>query len=200
MACRQAVDLISFSVPWTDQEITTLLGSNGAGKTTLNSVLTGLYPATSGTVRICGLDVRTDMDQIKQFLSVCPQQNSLFDWMTVEEHVILCSKLRRGISYKLSTGDHEILQDVGLLDKKDTYARSLSGGMKRKLCLAMAYVGSPKVRVIMMICRSPWHDVCTSGVSSTVAGRVLFGERNGVSSTVAGRVLFGERNGGLRRS
>uniref|UniRef100_A0A669E0V5 ATP binding cassette subfamily A member 7 n=1 Tax=Oreochromis niloticus TaxID=8128 RepID=A0A669E0V5_ORENI len=85
-------------------QITSFLGHNGAGKTTTISVLTGLFPPTSGTVYIKGMDIRHDMDLIRRTLGVCPQHNVLFDMLTVEEHVwfYVISGMQRKLSVAIA--------------------------------------------------------------------------------------------------
>ena len=68
-------------------QITALLGHNGAGKTTTMSILTGLFPPTSGSAHINGKSILTDMDAIRESLGLCPQHNVLFDRLTVKEHL-----------------------------------------------------------------------------------------------------------------
>lgn len=68
-------------------QITALLGHNGAGKTTTMSILTGLFPPTSGSAHINGHSILTDMDAIRESLGLCPQHNVLFDRLTVKEHL-----------------------------------------------------------------------------------------------------------------
>ena len=75
-------------------QITSFLGHNGAGKTTTMSVLTGLFPPTSGTAIINGFDIRTDIDLVRKSLGICPQYNVLFDGLTVEEHLWFYASLK----------------------------------------------------------------------------------------------------------
>ena len=82
-------------------QITALLGHNGAGKTTTMSILTGLYPPSSGSGHINGKSILTDMDSIRESLGLCPQHNVLFDRLTVKEH------LKFFINLKVS-GRHKI--------------------------------------------------------------------------------------------
>uniref|UniRef100_A0A8C2XMN0 P-type phospholipid transporter n=1 Tax=Cyclopterus lumpus TaxID=8103 RepID=A0A8C2XMN0_CYCLU len=123
-------------------QITSFLGHNGAGKTTTISVLTGLFPPTSGTVYINGLDIRHDMDIIRRTLGVCPQHNVLFDILTVEEHVWFYGCLKGLSEAEVKAELDTLLEDVGLL------RGSQLCGMQRKLSVAIAFVGGSKVVVL----------------------------------------------------
>ena len=67
--------------------MTSLLGHNGAGKSTTMSILTGLFPPTSGTAVVYGDDIRTNIEGVRKSPGLCPQHNVLFDDLTVEEHM-----------------------------------------------------------------------------------------------------------------
>ena len=124
-------------------QITSFLGHNGAGKTTAISILTGLFPPTKGTARIYSQDIRTQMSTIRKDLGICPQYNVLFDRLTVEEHL----KFYSGLKGKDKTSVEEMdkmLQDLGIPHKRHDFPSSLSGGMKRKLSVACAFVGGSK--------------------------------------------------------
>ncbi|XP_029356365.1 ATP-binding cassette sub-family A member 1 [Echeneis naucrates] len=129
-------------------QITSFLGHNGAGKTTTISVLTGLFPPTSGTVYIKGMDIRYDMDIIRRTLGVCPQHNVLFDILTVEEHVWFYGRLKGLSEDEVKSELDTLLDDVGLLHKRYEQTKNLSGGMQRKLSVAIAFVGGSKVVVL----------------------------------------------------
>ncbi|XP_061538807.1 phospholipid-transporting ATPase ABCA1 isoform X2 [Phycodurus eques] len=129
-------------------QITSFLGHNGAGKTTTISVLTGLFPPTSGTVYINGMDIRQDVDTIRRTLGVCPQYNVLFDILTVEEHIWFYGRLKGMSEEEVKAELDSWLEDVGLLHKRHEQTKSLSGGMKRKLSVAIAFVGGSKVVVL----------------------------------------------------
>uniref|UniRef100_A0AAV2KS39 ABC transporter domain-containing protein n=1 Tax=Knipowitschia caucasica TaxID=637954 RepID=A0AAV2KS39_KNICA len=129
-------------------QITSFLGHNGAGKTTTISVLTGLFPPSSGTVYIGGMDIRHNMDYIRRTLGVCPQHNVLFDILTVEEHVWFYGRLKGLSEEEVRQELDTLLEDVGLLHKKREQAKNLSGGMQRKLSVAIAFVGGSKVVVL----------------------------------------------------
>jgi len=130
-------------------QITALLGHNGAGKTTTISILTGLISPSDGTVVINGHNIRTEMGEIRRSLGICPQHNILFDRLTVKEHLLFFIRLKgiggaSIIKYEID----QILKDLMLADKKDTYAGHLSGGMKRKLSLAIALIGDSEVVIL----------------------------------------------------
>ncbi|XP_057694706.1 phospholipid-transporting ATPase ABCA1-like isoform X3 [Corythoichthys intestinalis] len=129
-------------------QITSLLGQNGAGKTTTMSILIGLFLPTSGTVYIQGMDIRNNMDIIRRTLGFCPQHNVLFDFMTVQEHVWFYARLRGISEKKVKAGINSWLKSVGLLHKRHEWTKFLSGGMKRKLSVAIAFIGGPKVVVL----------------------------------------------------
>eukprot|EP01114_Cavostelium_apophysatum_P013017 TRINITY_DN3066_c0_g1_i2.p1 TRINITY_DN3066_c0_g1~~TRINITY_DN3066_c0_g1_i2.p1 ORF type:complete len:1610 (-),score=443.90 TRINITY_DN3066_c0_g1_i2:33-4862(-) len=138
-----AVDHLSMRVY--EGEIFALLGHNGAGKTTTISILTGLMNATSGTALVNGFDITTNMRQIRNSIGLCPQHDLLFDDLTVKEHLEFYGELKGITGEKLVSEVDALLKKVGLEEKKTTLSKSLSGGMKRKLSLAIALVGDPKV-------------------------------------------------------
>ncbi|XP_064415233.1 phospholipid-transporting ATPase ABCA3 isoform X1 [Latimeria chalumnae] len=126
-------------------QITVLLGHNGAGKTTTLSMLTGLYPPTGGRAYISGYDISQDMVLIRKSLGLCPQNDVLFDNMTVEEHLHFFIRLK---GYPLKKAPEEIermLRILDLEDKRKSKSKSLSGGMKRKLSIGIAFIGDSKV-------------------------------------------------------
>ncbi|EMP41143.1 ATP-binding cassette sub-family A member 12 [Chelonia mydas] len=79
----------NLSLNFYEENITSLLGHNGAGKTTTISILTGLFPASSGTIFVYGKDIRTDQDLIRKNMGVCMQHNVLFSYLTAKEHLLL---------------------------------------------------------------------------------------------------------------
>uniref|UniRef100_A0A673LMV2 P-type phospholipid transporter n=1 Tax=Sinocyclocheilus rhinocerous TaxID=307959 RepID=A0A673LMV2_9TELE len=150
---RPAVDC--FNMNFYEGQITSFLGHNGAGKTTTLSILTRLFPPTSGTAYIYGKDIRTEMDAIRQSLGMCPQYNILFNHLTVEEHILFYSLLKGCDRNEADKEVENMLEDLGLPHKRDEEAQNLSGGMQRKLSVAMAFVGGSKVVIL---------DEPTSGV------------------------------------
>ncbi|XP_027860620.1 retinal-specific phospholipid-transporting ATPase ABCA4a isoform X2 [Xiphophorus couchianus] len=148
-----AVD--GLSINFYESQITAFLGHNGAGKTTTMSVLTGMFPPTSGTATIYGKDIRSDMDSIRMSLGMCPQYNILFQHMTVAEHILFYTLLKGRPIAEAEEEVENMLQDLGLPHKRDELTQNLSGGMQRKLSVALAFVGGAKVVIL---------DEPTSGV------------------------------------
>ncbi|XP_043924192.1 phospholipid-transporting ATPase ABCA1 [Protopterus annectens] len=143
---KVAVDGLSLN--FYEGQITSFLGHNGAGKTTTMSILTGLFPPTSGTAYIHGKDIRTDLSNIRQSLGVCPQHNVLFDQLTVEEHVWFYSRLKGVPKKQVETDMQQMIVEVGLPHKRKSKTSQLSGGMQRKLSIALAFVGGSKVVIL----------------------------------------------------
>ncbi|XP_009076194.1 PREDICTED: retinal-specific ATP-binding cassette transporter, partial [Acanthisitta chloris] len=150
---KPAVD--GMNITFYEGQITAFLGHNGAGKTTTMSILTGLFPPTSGTVLIGGLDIQTHMDSIRHRLGMCPQHNILFNQLTVAEHILFYSQLKGRTRDEAEQELETMLEDMGLTHKRNEEAQNLSGGMQRKLSVAIAFVGEAKVVVL---------DEPTSGV------------------------------------
>ncbi|XP_074138922.1 phospholipid-transporting ATPase ABCA3-like isoform X2 [Sminthopsis crassicaudata] len=126
-------------------QITVLLGHNGAGKTTTLSILTGLFPPTSGQVYISGYEISQNMAHIRKNLGICPQHNILFDEITVAEHLLFYAQLK-GLPKKKCP--EEIDHILGILDmepKRHAFSRTLSGGMKRKVSIGIALIAGSKV-------------------------------------------------------
>lgn len=143
---KLAVDGLTLS--FYEGQITSFLGHNGAGKTTTMSILTGLFPPTMGTAYILGRDIRSEISTIRRNLGVCPQHNVLFDMLTVEEHIWFYARLK-GSSEKQVKGEmNQMLIDVDLEDKRKAKTNQLSGGMQRKLSVALAFVGGSKVVIL----------------------------------------------------
>uniref|UniRef100_H3DBM3 P-type phospholipid transporter n=1 Tax=Tetraodon nigroviridis TaxID=99883 RepID=H3DBM3_TETNG len=150
---RPAVNCLNIS--FYEGQITSFLGHNGAGKTTTMSILTGLFPPTSGTAYINGRDIRTDIHLIRSCMGMCPQYNVLFKHLTVEEHILFYSLLKGRTQAEAEREVEDMLADLALPHKRDDEAQNLSGGMQRKLSVAMAFVGGSKVVIL---------DEPTSGV------------------------------------
>eukprot|EP01064_Diplonema_japonicum_P009611 TRINITY_DN17087_c0_g1_i1.p1 TRINITY_DN17087_c0_g1~~TRINITY_DN17087_c0_g1_i1.p1 ORF type:complete len:1544 (+),score=393.35 TRINITY_DN17087_c0_g1_i1:77-4708(+) len=124
-------------------EVLSLLGHNGAGKTCTISIITGSMPATSGSIYYAGKANNTEA--LQQVLGVCPQHDILFDALTTKDHLLLVGALK-GVSINdLNAAAEKALEEVGVAMKKDAVAGSLSGGQKRKMSVAMAFLGNSRI-------------------------------------------------------
>src|SRR4051812_20172295 len=138
---RPAVDDVSFSVE--EGEIFGILGPNGAGKTTTIESIAGLRTPDAGTISVLGLDPRRDRGRLRSLVGVQLQESELPDRLTVAE------ALRLFASFYVKPADtRELIEDLGLGDKRDTAYRNLSGGQKQRLSIALALVGRPKIAIL----------------------------------------------------
>ncbi|XP_022668919.1 ATP-binding cassette sub-family A member 3-like isoform X3 [Varroa destructor] len=140
--------LSNLSVDLYCNQITMLLGHNGAGKTTLMSILTGLIQPDHGEVFINGYSVRKHTRKARESLGFCPQHNVLFDKLTVMEHLVFFGKLKDAEENYLRQEIKHLLSELDLTQKSNSFSKDLSGGMKRKLCLANAMVGGSEIVIL----------------------------------------------------
>ncbi|ETN23728.1 hypothetical protein PPTG_20697 [Phytophthora nicotianae INRA-310] len=126
-------------------QISALLGHNGAGKTTTISMLTGLIPPTSGDATLYGRSVQADFNELRQIMGICPQHDVLFNELTVEEHLLLFGTMKHIPFTSLKEEVGRMIREVGLVEKRKVAARNLSGGQKRKLSVALAFMGDSKL-------------------------------------------------------
>lgn len=123
-----------------------LLGPNGAGKSTLINILAGLVTKTRGSVRIWGFDQDENPRQSRAAIGIMPQEPNLDPFFTPAGSLDVQAGLY-GVP-KAQRRTQELLAMVDLSDKAEAYARSLSGGMRRRLLLAKALVHSPRILVL----------------------------------------------------
>ncbi|MFZ5963145.1 ABC transporter ATP-binding protein [Thalassococcus sp. BH17M4-6] len=123
-----------------------LLGANGAGKSTLINILAGLVVKSAGRVEICGWDQDVNPRQSRAAIGVMPQELNLDPFFTPRGALEVQAGLY-GVPKSERRSD-AILEMVGLSDKAEAYARTLSGGMRRRLLLGKALVHSPSVLVL----------------------------------------------------
>ena len=125
-----------------------LLGHNGAGKTTAINMLTGMLPVSSGSATIYDVDIVSDIQQARRDIGMCPQHNLLWPSLSCRQHLTFFGKIRGLTGELLKTSVTTMLQDIGLADKADEKSRGLSGGMKRKLSVGIAYIGDPRFVIL----------------------------------------------------
>src|SRR6187431_278868 len=139
----RAVDGIDLAV--SPGEIYGFLGPNGAGKSTTVHMLTTLLPPTSGTARVAGFDVVRQGPQVRQRIGAALQEAALDPLLTGREHLRLQASLQGLSRTERVRRSEELLTRVGLGEAADRKVRGYSGGMKRRLDLALALVHRPKI-------------------------------------------------------
>lgn len=139
----RAVDGISFEVP--EGELFGFLGPNGAGKTTTLSMLSGLLKPDQGSVRIGDIDVWQSPKAAKRLLGMVPQDVALYEELTARENLSFWGSLYRIPKAELKANMDLWLDRVGLADRGKEPVSKFSGGMKRRLNLAIGLVHNPKV-------------------------------------------------------
>jgi ABC-type multidrug transport system ATPase subunit len=147
-----AVDNLTLSLG--EDQIFCLLGHNGAGKTTILNLLIGIHKPSKGTIKVGkDLDVRYDMAEIRLKLGICHQHDILFDQLSAEQHLKLLCRLKMieagsDSSQTINKRVEEILDQVSLNKDRHTLSVNLSGGMKRRLSIAMGIVAESKILIM----------------------------------------------------
>lgn len=126
-------------------EVFGVLGPNGAGKTTLIRQLTGQLRPTSGEIRVLGIDVVRRPQDVKPLISVCPQETAVIEYLTVFEHLYYFARLR-GLSRSEAVEEvHRVLELFGLREYRNRLVGNLSGGLKRRVIVAQAFLGHAEI-------------------------------------------------------
>ena len=138
--------LVNFNMSIPKGSIYGLLGPNGAGKSTFINILGGLVKKNSGTINICGINIDKNEKKSRKKIGIVPQELNIDPFFTPIELLELQAGLY-GVSKKNRISE-EILENVGLLDQRNSYARTLSGGMRRRLLVAKALVHKPEIIIL----------------------------------------------------
>lgn len=129
-------------------EVLGLLGPNGAGKSTTIQCVAGFYPPTKGAVFINGIDVHQQPKAARVYLGLCSQEDNLDTDFTVYDQLVWHARYFHIPSKDAAQRAHALLDRFDLLSKRDARIEALSGGMKRRLQVARALIGSPKLLVL----------------------------------------------------
>jgi len=143
---KKTLALQNFNIQIKKGSIHGLLGPNGAGKSTFINILGSLVKKDSGNINICNLNIDSETKQSKFKIGIVPQELNIDPFFTPYELLELQAGLY-GIR-KTNRKTDEILKNVGLIDQKNSYARTLSGGMRRRLLVAKALVHSPEMLIL----------------------------------------------------
>eukprot|EP01132_Coremiostelium_polycephalum_P003969 gene3969-4964_t len=140
--------LVNFCLTSNEGEILGLLGPNGAGKTTFIHIVSGMYKPTSGDAYVNGYRVSDQMDKIYEFLGFCPQHDILYDDLTIFQHLDIYASLKGLYNYDSNNRRghiFEILRKVRLYEHRLKRVNQLSGGMKRRVSIAISLLGHNKL-------------------------------------------------------
>ncbi len=140
---KEVLKGLSFSIK--SGEFYGLLGPNGAGKTTTISILSSLLPPDSGEIQINDLDLKTNTNKIKSIIGVVPQEIALYNELSAMENLKFWGGLYNISGSELNNRAKELLQLVGLENRKDEKVKDYSGGMKRRINIAAALIHKPKI-------------------------------------------------------
>ena len=136
---KRALDNVSFEI--CKGELFGLLGVNGAGKTTLIKILCGLTKKTSGDITISNYNLDKDIDKIKQIVDISPQETSVANNLTVKENLDFFAKIYNSDSTIID----QVVDIFKLDDVLNQMAKTLSGGYKRRLSIAIALISKPQI-------------------------------------------------------
>jgi ABC-2 type transport system ATP-binding protein len=139
----RALDGLSFRVE--EGEVFGLLGPNGAGKSTTVRILVTLSKPDAGHARVCGYDVMEDPNAVRRSIGYVPQASGVDRDATGRENLVLQGRIQRVPSGELERRVDELLELFGLADAADRIVRTYSGGMKRRLDVALGLVHRPQV-------------------------------------------------------
>ncbi len=140
---RTAVDALNLSIQ--QGEMFALLGQNGAGKTTTIKMLSGLLSPTSGDAKLMGNSIVTQTAAVKQIISVSPQETAVAPKLSARENLILIARIYGFSAKDAARKADEMLETFTLTERAKDKAKSLSGGMQRRLSIAMALISDPQI-------------------------------------------------------
>jgi len=160
-----AVDSLDLCV--NEGELFSLLGVNGAGKTTTVRMLSCLSDATSGEAYVMGKNCRTEKADVKSLIGISPQDTAVAERLTAEENLMFMSRVYGFDEAKCKARTEELIEMFGMQKVRTKRAKTLSGGWKRKLSIAMALIGEPKVLFLdeptlgldVLARRELWHAI-----------------------------------------
>jgi len=138
-----AVNGVYLQVP--KNELLCLLGHNGAGKSSLFNIMSGLIEQTEGSAQIYGFDIGEEQEQIRKILGIVPQFDALWDLLTAQEHMRIFCQIKGVPEKYIDRVGYDLLEKVGLAKVAHDYTCTFSGGMKRRLTVAIASIGDPKI-------------------------------------------------------
>jgi len=143
---QKALDSISFSLD--KGEIVGFLGPNGAGKSTTMKIATCYLPPTSGTLKVCGLDVTRDPLKVRQQVGYLPEHNPLYLDMYVHEYLGFIGHVHKLRGKQLKENVHRVVEMFGLSKEQNKLIGALSKGYRQRVGLAQALIHDPRVLIL----------------------------------------------------
>lgn len=140
---RTAVDHLNLTVE--EGELFSLLGLNGAGKTTTIRMLCGLLPPTSGDAFLLGDSVVSNTEAVKQKINVSPQETAVASQLMVRENLELMARVYGSGKKQTQSRAGQLMEQLGLTQRAKDRAKALSGGLQRRLSIAMALISEPQI-------------------------------------------------------
>ena len=140
---RTAVDSLNLSIE--KGELFALLGLNGAGKTTTIKMLCGLLSPTSGDAVLLGDSIIEQPTAVKQKINISPQETAVAPNLSVQENLELMARIYGSNKSEARSKTDEIMQSFKLSDRSKDKAKTLSGGLQRRLSIAMALISNPEI-------------------------------------------------------
>lgn len=138
-----AVNEVNFLID--EGEVFGLLGPNGAGKSTVIAILTGLFPPDSGSIHILGFDAVQEVEKVKQFIGVVPQDLALYPTLTGRENLRFFGEMYGLNGARLKERVDSVLDYVAMGERANDLVQTYSGGMKRRLNLAVGMINNPRI-------------------------------------------------------
>ena len=138
-----ALDGLSLEIE--EGEIFGLLGPNGAGKSTTINILSGLLTPTEGSAKVGGFDIAKDAENVKKIIGVCPQHSAYYKYMTGRENIKLFGDLHGMPKKLINERSAQLIEKIGLEEAADRKSDGYSGGMVRRINLAMALINDPDI-------------------------------------------------------
>lgn len=142
----KALDNVSFEIE--EGEVIGFLGPNGAGKTTTMRIITGFMEQTSGKVSVYGLDNIEQQDEIKKIIGYLPEQPPLYPELSVEEYLYFVAEIKDVKKDKIKSRVEEVIELVGLGEKRNFLIGHLSKGYKQRVGIAQAIIHNPKLLIL----------------------------------------------------
>jgi len=129
-------------------EVFGVLGPNGAGKTTLFSILSGILPYTQGSVSVCGLPLKKELESIKYKLGVVPQEIALYPSLSAKDNLLYIGRMYGLSGKELEENVNFRINQFGLTENQDKPIKTYSGGMKRRINLLGGILHQPEVLIL----------------------------------------------------